>query len=78
MVGFSLLGPVLKIALPVGALLMAPVIIANGKLQANEACADGTCCAEQFSICNIGAGDNQHYYKKACDGPCAQKCPNPT
>lgn len=36
---------------------------ANG-VQVDGLCADGTCCEERRSICNIGGGDNMDYYKK--------------
>jgi len=35
----------------------------------NDACAEGTCCPEEKSICNIGGGDHTDYYKKV-EGSC--------
>jgi hypothetical protein len=34
-----------------------------------KAFAEGTCCPEWNSICNIGGGDHMHYYRKA-EGSC--------
>lgn len=65
------------VALPVVAFTLSPVAFDGGKIQVNEACADGTCCRELFSLCNIGGDDNPDRYKKACDGPCAKACPEP-
>ncbi len=35
----------------------------------NRGCAEGTCCPEYRSICNIGGDDHTNYYKKS-EGSC--------
>lgn len=64
----------LVLLLPVAALPLG--FPGAGEMGWQEACADGTCCPEHQSICNIGGGDNPNYYKKACDGSCYQACPD--
>lgn len=65
---------ILLLALPAFTLAMAPLTFDGKTVQVAEVCADGTCCRELLSICNIGGGDNHDYYKKACDGSCSQAC----
>lgn len=55
-------------------MVVAAMAVSSTSYTVKDACADGTCCYEYNSICNIGAGDNPNYYKKACDGPCATRC----
>lgn len=47
-----------------------PLTVSPGRgLELNGLCADGTCCPERRSICNIGGGDHTDYYRKA-EGSC--------
>lgn len=59
-----------------GVLSLAPIAFNDaGALSLTNACADGTCCFEVLSVCNIGGGDIDNRFKKACDGPCSEACP---
>jgi hypothetical protein len=57
----------IRLALVAGAALVAasPVTISSsGKIQSLQACADGTCCTEERSICFINdIRANDAYYK---------------
>lgn len=54
-------------------LLVLPFTIGPKGIKVNEAaCAEtgGTCCPDLNAICNIGAGDHEHYYAKLEGGRC--------
>jgi hypothetical protein len=55
-------------------LVLAATAISSTSYTVKDACADGTCCWEVTSICNIGGTDQYSYYKKACDGSCTVAC----
>jgi hypothetical protein len=55
-------------------MVLAAVALSSTSFTVKDACADGTCCYEYRSICNIGGADNPDYYKKACDGSCTVRC----
>ena len=57
------------------ALLVVPLSGASAPFGPAPACADGTCCSERNSVCNIGGDDQPDKYKKACDGSCFEACP---
>lgn len=57
------------LALLVGAgVLLIPVTVSSGSVEANDACADDNCCREIRSICEASHGTHLNYYKssKAC------------
>lgn len=49
--------------------LLLPVSFSGVQLVANDTCAEGTCCPEAASWCNIGGDDHFNYYKLE-SGPC--------
>lgn len=51
-----------------------PFTLGVKDLGIQELCAEGTCCPEEDSVCNIGGDDQQDKYKKACDGSCKEIC----
>lgn len=62
-----------RVWLVLGLLLALPFTLGPSGVTVNEAAckeADGTCCPEWQSICNIGAGDNANYYAKLQGGSC--------
>jgi hypothetical protein len=48
----------------------APVEWSDGRIIAQAACADGTCCPEERSLCITGNVVIFDYYLKAGGGPC--------
>jgi hypothetical protein len=59
-----------RILFAVVVLAALPFAVAGNSVRIQQACAEGTCCPEYQSICNIGGGDHINYYKKAGDGSC--------
>lgn len=62
-----------RILLPAAVALaaMAPVTYHPGRgIVPAEACADGTCCAEEKSLCFINGVKTENAYKKDGAGPC--------
>ncbi len=64
----------LRCGLVAGSLITAPIYLRDGTqptvnvLKAEDQCPE-TCCPEQHSICNFGAGEeSDHYYNSS--GPC--------
>ena len=52
--------------------VMIPVTVSpNQGLDANDACADGSCCRELMSVCNNDGSSTTHYYNST--GPCTAK-----
>lgn len=52
--------------------LLVPVTVSpNQGIDANDACANGTCCRELLSACNIDGNTTTHHYQDA-DGVCGE------
>jgi hypothetical protein len=48
-----------------------PLTVSPGRgLELNGLCADGTCCPERRSICNIGGSDDHTDYYRKAEGSC--------
>lgn len=52
------------------ALLLPFTVSGEAGVAVNDACAEGTCCPEDDSWCNIGGDDHEDSYKKS-EGKCA-------
>ena len=52
--------------------LLVPVTVSPGQgIDANDACADGSCCREMLSVCVVDGKGTTHYYQSAT-GTCGE------
>ena len=52
--------------------LLAPVTVSQSQgIDGNEACANGSCCRELNSICQVNGEQTMHHY--LATGPCTAK-----
>ena len=53
--------------------LLIPVSVSpNQGLDANDACANGTCCRELMSACTVNGSTTTHYYQSS-NGTCGAR-----